>query len=66
MQPMELANQTLQFVPALKDLHRTAYSPLRYAKAAKRWGYKMGAIGLILCLTFKVAKRVSRLDGGEK
>ncbi|ERS83757.1 hypothetical protein Q672_19890 [Marinobacter sp. EVN1] len=27
-------NKKFQFVPALMGLHRTAFSPLRYAKAA--------------------------------
>jgi|GEM_PF-1696446 hypothetical protein len=27
-------NQSFQFVPALMGLHRTAFSPLRYEKAA--------------------------------
>ena len=29
-----MPNHSFQFVPALAGLHRTAFSPLRYAKAA--------------------------------
>ncbi|MEP5286955.1 MAG: hypothetical protein ABJQ33_12055, partial [Alloalcanivorax venustensis] len=33
-------NKSLQFVPALTGLHRTAFSPLRCAKAAAEyWRY---------------------------
>jgi hypothetical protein len=34
-------NQSFQFVPALAGLHRTAFSPLRYTKAAAEfWRYE--------------------------
>ena len=39
----EPPNQSLQFVPALTGLHRTAFSPLRYVKAAAEyWRYVVG------------------------
>ena len=44
-----MPNQSFQFVPALKGLHRTAFSPLRYVKAAAEfWRYAQGDIGAIV------------------
>lgn len=51
MKPDKTFNQSFQFVPALAGLHRTAFPPLRCAKAAAEFGVK-GLTPVFLGLVF--------------